>query len=108
MNALKKIYVARDHGDAHVLRSLLQAAGIEVVIRGDDVFPLQGGSLLHMETRPSVWVLDDGRYGEALAIVAEYEDHDSAPPADATWRCERCGEISEGQFDVCWSCGRNR
>ena len=59
MADLKKIYVAIGPGDAHVLRGLLEVEGIDAVIRGDDMVPLQGGSLFHIETRPSVWVLDD-------------------------------------------------
>lgn len=113
MADLKKIYVADGPGDAHVLRGLLEVEGIDAVLRGDDMVPLQGGSLFHVETRTSVWVLDDdpGRYARAVAIAEEYAARTQAPPtADAAggWRCRSCGETIEAQFTACWSCGAER
>lgn len=40
---LKRVYVAQGPGDAHLLRGLLELEGIDVLIRGDDFVPLQGG-----------------------------------------------------------------
>ena len=113
MADLKKIYEADGPGDAHVLRGLLEVEGIDSVIRGDDMVPLQGGSLFHVETRPSLWVLDDdaGRYARAVAIADEYAAGKQAPAATegaGTWRCPSCGETVEEQFTACWSCGAER
>ena len=112
MSELKKIYVADGPGDAHVLRGLLEVEGIEAVIRGDDMVPLQGGSLFHLETRPSVWVLADdaGRYGRAVEIAAGYAAGKHAPAGseEPTWRCPSCGESIEAQFTACWNCGAER
>ena len=41
MSDLKKVYVARGPGDAHLLRGLLESAGIQAIVRGDDFVPLQ-------------------------------------------------------------------
>ncbi len=113
MADLRKIYQADGPGDAHVLRGLLEVEGIDAVIRGDDMVPLQGGSLFHLETRPSVWVLDDdtGRYARALEIADEYAAKRQAPSdteSAAGWRCGSCGETIEEQFTACWSCGADR
>lgn len=113
MADLKKIYVAIGPGDAHVLRGLLEVEGIDAVIRGDDMVPLQGGSLFHLETRPSVWVLDDDavRYARAVEIAEEYAAGRRAPAVSAGaggWRCRACGETIEDQFTACWSCGAER
>ena len=110
MSELKKVYVARGPGDAHVLRGLLESVGVRSVSRGDDFVPFQGGSLMHMETRSSVWVLEDDTYPRALEIVKEYVGRTveiSAPPIDA-WSCPQCGEAVERQFTECWSCGADR
>ncbi len=37
MSNLKKVYVASDVGDAHLLRGLLEMVGIRPVIPGDDL-----------------------------------------------------------------------
>lgn len=113
MGDLKKIYQAAGPGDAHILRGLLQVEGIDAVIRGDDMVPLQGGSLFHIETRPSVWVLDDdaGRYVRAVEIADEYAARTQAPAEKegaGGWRCRSCGETIEEQFTACWSCGAER
>ncbi len=110
MADLKKIYEADGPGDAHVLRGLLEVEGIDSVIRGDDMVPLQGGSLFHLETRPSVWVLDGdaGRYARAVEIADEYAARKQVPAgteAGDAWRCRSCGEMLEEQFTACWSCG---
>lgn len=113
MGELKKIYVANGPGDAHVLRGLLEVEGIQTVIRGDDMLPLQGGSLFHVETRPSVWVLADdaARYARAVEIAGAYAAGRPEPLEDGEeggWRCASCGESIEAQFTACWSCGKER
>ncbi len=113
MADLKKIYVANGPGDAHVLRGLLEVEGIDAVVRGDDMVPLQGGSLSHVEMVTSVWVLDDDpdRTARAAAIAGEYAARQEAPAEPAGsggWRCRSCGETVEEQFTACWSCGAER
>ena len=88
MANLKKLYTAQGIGDAHVMRGLLESAGINAVIRGDGVVPLQGGNLmLNIEVRPSVWVLEDDKYSQARDIVADYVTRRDENPVEpvSTW-----------------------
>ena len=84
-----------------------------MVIRGDDFVPLQGGGG-RVETRPSIWVLDDDRFARAQAITTEYArqgSHADAPVDESgaeTWTCPSCREQVEVQFTAGWSCGRDR
>ena len=106
MSALKKIYVAANAVDAHMLKGLLEQEEIPAVVRGDDFVPFQGGNLFEMETRPSVWVFDDEQLPRARALADDFGRR--PPPSDrppVTWTC-RCGERIEEQFAGCWSCGR--
>ena len=107
MSDLKKLYVAQGPGDAQVLKGLLESSGIRSVIRGDDFVPLQGGSLFHIETRPSVWVLKDDQFERAVEISNEYaRRHSKAPDYSRAIRvCPSCGEQLEIQFTECWQCG---
>ena len=106
MSSLTKLYLAANAVDGHMLKGLLEQEGIQAVVRGDDFVPLQGGTLFKMETRPSVWVLDDEHLPRARALAADFGRRSTpseGPPA--TWIC-RCGETSEEQFTECWNCGR--
>ena len=110
MSDLKKIYRARGPGDAHVLKSLLEAEGIRAVIRGDAFVPLQGGGLFGVDTRPSVWVLADEHYARARNVADGYAAGEGPSPTSvaAEWSCPHCGEEMEAQFTECWKCGGRR
>ena len=112
MGDMKKIYESDGPGDAHVLRGLLEVEGIRSVVRGDDMVPLQGGSLSFVEMLTSVWVLDDdtGSYARAVEIAEEYAARRKAQVEEGAggWRCRSCGETVEEQFTACWSCGAER
>ena len=81
-----------------------------MVVRGDDFVPFQGGSLFDLETRPSLWILEDDAYPRALEIAEEYArgDHGSHADSGDAWTCRWCGEEVEAQFSDCWSCGKAR
>jgi hypothetical protein len=108
MSSLTKLYIAENAIDGHMLKGLLEQEGIPAVVRGDDVVPLQGGTLFRMETRPSVWVLDDERLPRARELAADFGHRaPSSEERPAPWTC-RCGETSEAQFTECWRCRRLR
>lgn len=107
MATLKRIYTAANAVDAHMFKDLLAQEAIDALVRGDDFVPLQGGSLFRMETRPSVWVLDDDRLPRARELAAEFGSGRPPVAEPSSWRC-RCGETMEGQFTECWNCGRER
>ena len=101
---LVKLCVVANTAAAHLLTVLLEQEGISAVVRGDGFVPLQGGSLLRMETRPSVWVLDDDHLERARELAEEFGQGAGGTDAPG-WRC-RCGETREAQFSECWNCGR--
>ena len=111
MPGLAKVYTAANGVDGHMLKHFLEQEGIPAIVRGEDVVPLQGGTLLTMEVRPSVWVFDDERRDRAQALADDYsrraEPSGAVGGADAGWPCS-CGEIVETQFSECWNCGRSR
>ena len=105
MSDLTKLYVAANAADAHILRGLLEQEGIQAIVRGDDIVPLQGGNLFKMETRPSVWVFDDEHVARARELADDFGRPAASDRPPATWTC-RCGKAVEDQFSDCWSCGR--
>ena len=83
-----------------VLSGLLDEAGIACEIRNErSPYP-------QAPFDPELWVIDDNDFPQA----AELRDVWRHPPAVAadTWACPGCGEQVDGQFAVCWKCGKNR
>ena len=105
---MKKVYTAQNVTEAHFVRDLLEADGLAVTVRGEDLWGASG-ELPFVDAWPTVWVLDDAREAEAREVVRQYEATQAAPaPVEATWRCPTCGQDLEPQFTTCWSCGTER
>lgn len=105
---MKKVYLARDLSDAHLLKGFLEGANIEAEVQGESLWKLRGEIPITEDTCPSVWVIDDADYDRALELVSTFDEGAQAnPAAGKTWRC-RCGEDNEGLFTECWSCGTSR
>jgi hypothetical protein len=102
---MKKIYSAKDLLMVGHMRNVLATFGIECVTRNLDL-STAAGQLPPIECWPELWVLDDDRAVEAMAIVKKT----LAPlkSVKKSWHCEGCGEELEGQFSECWNCGRSR
>ena len=101
---MKKVYGSHDPIQIAQLRSLLEANHIECITRND--FLMGGaGELPVMETWPELWVLDNARYAQALALIEAYQQES---PAGAPWTCAKCSEAIDAQFSQCWRCGHER
>lgn len=103
---MRQVYSAEHPTEAHMVRGILEAKGIECVVRGEILFGARGELPVTPETAPSVWVVEEKRYDEARRIVAQYEKANrEGAPEGQTWRCQSCREVLEGQFTHCWKCG---
>jgi len=104
-----KVYSAQHPTEAHLLKGILASYGILSEVRGESLFSVRGEVPLTPETEPSVWIVDESQFDDAKAILKEYENSDILDGSDKElWICRYCGEDSEGQFAVCWNCGRPR
>ena len=106
---MKRVYTAHDPIEAHLVKGLLKADGIEAIVRGEHLFPLRGSLPVTSDTNPSVWVANDMDFDKGRTIVQAYDhgaraDRERAPH----WHCAWCGETLEGQFTACWKCGAIR
>jgi len=101
-----RVFVAQHHAEAHLVRGLLQAQGIDSEVRGEALFTtVEAGSVIP-GARPEVWVLDPSQAPQALEITDRFAKGEalqgsSGPP----WQCPACGESHESQFTSCWKCG---
>jgi len=96
-----KVYSSPDWMLVQTFKTVLESYGIACGVK--DEFPIATReSIAIME----LWVLDDARADEARNILSQSERSDH--PSAATWKCRKCGEVIEGQFDQCWQCGTGR
>ena len=58
------------------------------------------GELPPDQCLPEVWITDDAQEAQAKALL-----HALQNLPQRRWTCA-CGELVEGGFDACWSCGR--
>ena len=105
---MKKVYIAKNPADAHLLKGLLEGENIEAEVRGEFLYGVRGEVPITPDTCPSVWVMDDSDYDKAMELVSAFREGDSPNHFEGKiWRC-RCGEENESQFTECWSCGKAR
>ena len=79
-------------------RNLLQAQGIEVLVRNATLSSALG-ELPPTETE--LWVMNDEDLQRAQEILS------AVPAAGPEWICQ-CGERLGPQFTQCWKCGADR
>ena len=82
------------------LHSLLEANNIACHLRNMNLTGAIGELPLN-ECWPEIWVNDDTDIPLAEKII---DNALSVAPQQESWQC-RCGEVIEGQFESCWSCG---
>jgi hypothetical protein len=98
---MKRLCKAASLPDAHILRALLEQAGIEAHVFNENA-QSGAGQLPVSEALPEVWVAQERDLERAREVVHRFE---AAPPETVTVRCGRCGEDNPGNFQLCWSCG---
>jgi hypothetical protein len=86
--------------EAEMVKGRLEALGVMVVLAKDNC----GGMRPHLDLQAGIklFVADD-QLDKARDILAS-----EPAPSTGTWMCAGCGEKSEGRFDTCWQCGRDR
>jgi hypothetical protein len=106
---LKQVFIAQHPTEAHLVRGLLEASGIEAEVHGAGLFSVRGEAPATPDTLPSVWVLDDSEVARARVLLAKYGSREETRAHDsAAWTCAACGERVELQFTECWRCGAGR
>jgi hypothetical protein len=101
-----EVYSAADIAEAHFLRGMLEEAGIQARVVGDELITSVGS--LGAQVAPRVWVhrADAPR---AKELLKEYEQVHRRPHPDddtpaETWKCSTCGESVDADLDLCWNC----
>jgi hypothetical protein len=99
---MQRLYSAANLPEAHLVRGLLMAAGIEARVFNEYASGALG-ELPFAEVAPLVWIEEERDLIRARQIIATYEHAAAAP---GVTRCPACGEESPRDFAVCWHCQR--
>lgn len=104
-DAVVEVYWAADAPQAHLVKTVLEKAGIEVHVVGEMLQQAVGDLPMGPTTSPRVWVPKE-QEARARALIAEWEQERRANLAEpqAPWTCPACGEAVDGNFDICWKC----
>ncbi len=102
-----QVFIAQHPFEAHFVKGLLEANGIEAEVRGEALFGALGELPITLDSLPSVWIVDDGQQRKALAVIATFEGGDPSAGSEP-WTCSGCGERLDAQFTACWRCGADR
>jgi hypothetical protein len=96
---LKRVYSSFNQTAVYHARNLLQAEGIEVMVR-NAMLSSAMGELPPAECQMELWVVNDADATRAQAVLQKTV---SGPE----WTCA-CGENLGPQFTQCWRCGAYR
>jgi len=97
---LKLVYTSEDLIFLHHLKNILNAEGIECLIKNDSLLSLAGEIPLTI-CWPELWVKDSLKEMWAKELIEE-----AKAPSDSNedWVCESCGEKHSARFTDCWNC----
>ncbi|QGM21197.1 DUF2007 domain-containing protein [Spiribacter sp. 2438] len=98
---LERVHVGADPLIAGHIETIFNARGIHCMVRNRHLVG-GAGEIPPLEAWPEVWVAREDA-DIARQLIREILDPEGPVPAD--WRCPDCGEVIEGQFAECWSCG---
>lgn len=103
---MKRLFASSDTVFLEYLRRLLEARGIGAFVRNPTNSGLAAGEVSPAVAQPELWVVPQD-YNVAERVLRETREAFSTREGTA-WRCPRCGERLEPQFEVCWRCGTER
>lgn len=102
---MKKLYSAQDPLMIAHLKNVLEASGIECVVK-NTYLSSAAGEIPPIECWPELWVIKDAKYAQARKVLGR-----TLTPLRSVskpWSCVKCGKEVEGQFSECWNCGTSR
>ncbi|MCD9526265.1 putative signal transducing protein [Photobacterium carnosum] len=95
------VYSAGNSLEAHSLKGLLENTGISVRLTGE-ALAAAAGELPMSVIEVQLWVTVS-QWQQALVVIEGYLRNDYYD-----WYCKHCGEVNQGQFELCWQCQHDR
>jgi hypothetical protein len=98
---MRRLTTAPNLAMASLWSDMLTQAGMESTVLRAYASSI-AGEIPPDQALPEIWILEDARLDEARRLLEALR----RPPV-RRWTC-RCGEVIDGPFDQCWSCGTMR
>ncbi|MEC6797590.1 DUF2007 domain-containing protein [Photobacterium sp. S4TG1] len=95
------VYSAGNSLEAYSLKGLLENTGISVRLTGE-ALAAAAGELPMSVVEVQLWVIGS-QWQQALVVIGNYLRNDYLD-----WYCGHCGEVNQGQFELCWHCQHDR
>ncbi|GJL53808.1 MAG: hypothetical protein NPIRA02_09400 [Nitrospirales bacterium] len=102
---MRKLFVSQSLIEVESRKDMLDQEGILCTIKNQQGSSL-AGEVPFAEVFPELWVINDGEYARAKAILDQWDD--ASPSETSIWICVGCSECHTGEFTTCWKCGRER
>lgn len=97
---MKKLYSAPTAITLQVIKSKLEAEGINCFIREE--FPAAAGEVPRIVCWPTLCVVDDDQFEMAEKILSQIiKDQNSLKQP---WICQSCNVEVDGELEICWNC----
>lgn len=98
-----RVFVADHPIQASTLGGALEAAGLDVQVRGIELWSVAVEFLFTEGAAPAVWVPDE-QADQAWRLIEELQQQANTVD-EPSWLCEQCAESVPGGFGQCWQCG---
>lgn len=98
---MQRVFTSPERAVVGFLKSVLEEHDIACMIKNE--FLAGGvGEIPPQECWVELWVIEDSEVTVARRLISTVWNERSL--TGACWRCPRCGELIEPQFDACWRC----
>ena len=96
---MKMIYTNKHRLFVGNMKHLLEAHGIEVILKND--YSLSGfPGVSVFDDWPELWIINDSDCDNANKIIEASLSKETEPE----WICTKCGESNNASFGACWKC----
>ncbi len=92
---MKQVYIADDPTEAHLVKGILEQFGISCEVRGEALWIARGQLPLTSETLPTIWVIDDNRFEEAMELAERFKNGTLTSGSGRDWKCPECGAMKD-------------
>ena len=103
IGVMREVYTNQDVTEVSFYQSILEEANIATFIRNENT---GNPALSGAEFAPTLCVVEDDDYDEAVRILKEHQDKVVAGAVE--WICPSCSEKNPSNFEVCWKCNTAR